>query len=73
MYAGTGISTDSARRKKSNVGRVDGGQCKKLFRGRPMPELRPGMGAWDSVTGQRQLRWDREGMNGPFVVLQRTD
>jgi radical SAM superfamily enzyme YgiQ (UPF0313 family) len=40
MYAGTGISTDSARRKKSKAwARWTARQCKKLFQARPMPEL----------------------------------
>jgi radical SAM superfamily enzyme YgiQ (UPF0313 family) len=40
MYAGTGISTDSARRKKSKTwARWTAKQCKKLFRAKPMPEL----------------------------------
>jgi hypothetical protein len=40
MYAGTGISTDSARRKKSKAwARWTARQCKKLFRAKPMPEL----------------------------------
>jgi hypothetical protein len=40
MYAGTGISTDSARRKKSKAwARWTAGQCRKLFRAEPMPEL----------------------------------
>jgi radical SAM superfamily enzyme YgiQ (UPF0313 family) len=40
MYAGTGISTDSARRKKSMVwARWTARQCKKLFRANPMPAL----------------------------------
>jgi hypothetical protein len=41
MYAGTGISTDSARRKKSKSwARWTARQCKKLFEAKPMPELR---------------------------------
>jgi hypothetical protein len=41
MYAGTGISTDSARRKKSKTwARWTARQCKKLFQAKPMPELR---------------------------------
>ena len=41
MYAGTGISTDSARRKKAKRwARWTASQCKKLFQARPMPELR---------------------------------
>lgn len=40
MYAGTGISTDSARRNKSKSwARWTAKQCKKLFRATPMPEL----------------------------------
>jgi hypothetical protein len=40
MYAGTGISTDSARRKKSKSwARWTAKQCKKLFTAKPMPEL----------------------------------
>ncbi len=41
MYAGTGISTDSARRKKSKKwARWTARQCKRLFKARPMPELK---------------------------------
>jgi len=41
MYAGTGISTDSARRKKSKTwARWTASQCRKLFQAKPMPELR---------------------------------
>ncbi len=41
MYAGTGISTDSARRKKSKSwARFTAHQCRKLFQSKPMPELR---------------------------------
>ena len=40
MYAGTGISTDSARRKKAKKwARWTARQCKKLFRADPMPGL----------------------------------
>jgi len=54
MYAGTGISTDSVRRKKSKRwARWTARQCMKLFHATPMPELKspvwdiefqPGMG-----------------------------
>jgi len=54
MYAGTGISTDSARKKKSKRwARWTAKQCGKLFHAEPMPELKapewnvgvlPGMG-----------------------------
>jgi hypothetical protein len=40
MYAGTGISTDSARRKKSKAwAKWTARQCKKLFQAKPMPHL----------------------------------
>jgi len=40
MYAGTGISTDSARRKKSKQwARWTARQCKRLFQAKPMPGL----------------------------------
>jgi radical SAM superfamily enzyme YgiQ (UPF0313 family) len=40
MYAGTGISTDSARRRKSKKwARWTASQCRKLFQSKPMPEL----------------------------------
>jgi radical SAM superfamily enzyme YgiQ (UPF0313 family) len=42
MYAGTGISTDSARRKKSKAwAKWTAKQCKRLFEAKPMPELQP--------------------------------
>ncbi|HEY4355888.1 MAG TPA: radical SAM protein [Acidobacteriaceae bacterium] len=40
MYAGTGISTDSARRKKAKrSARWLAAQTRKIFRAKPMPEL----------------------------------
>ena len=40
MYAGTGISTDSARKKKAKTSaRWIAGQTRKIFRAKPMPEL----------------------------------
>jgi len=40
MYAGTGISTDSARREKNKKwAKWTARQCKKLFKATPMPEL----------------------------------
>jgi radical SAM superfamily enzyme YgiQ (UPF0313 family) len=40
MYAGTGISTDSARRKKSKKwARFLAAQTKRLFQAKPMPDL----------------------------------
>jgi radical SAM superfamily enzyme YgiQ (UPF0313 family) len=73
MYAGTGISTDSARRKKSKRwARWTAHQCKKLFRANPMPELagpvwpekllpKIGQPAFASVQGNS--------IAGPFVVM----
>ncbi len=40
MYAGTGISTDSARRKKAKTSaRWIAAQAKRIFKAKPMPEL----------------------------------
>ena len=40
MYAKTGISADSARRKKANnVARWIAKPCRMLFQAKPMPEL----------------------------------
>jgi hypothetical protein len=72
MYAGTGISTDSARRKKSKRwARWTARQCKKLFQAKPMPELpspewkiglgRLGQAAFEGVGGRD--------IKGPFAVL----
>jgi hypothetical protein len=74
MYAGTGISTDSARRKKSKAwAKWTARQCKKLFEARPMPELAGpeweiglaamGRTAFDGGDGQK--------MAGSFVVFQK--
>ncbi|MGH9600720.1 MAG: B12-binding domain-containing radical SAM protein [Terracidiphilus sp.] len=63
MYAGTGISTDSARRKKSKAwARWTARQCKKLFRAKPMPELA-------SPVWEIGLSGGGQKMPGPFAVL----
>jgi radical SAM superfamily enzyme YgiQ (UPF0313 family) len=72
MYAGTGISTDSARRKKSKAtARWMAAQCKKLFQAKPMPELQSP--AWELTFAPVGLRpaFLRNGLqdDGPFVVL----
>jgi hypothetical protein len=72
MYAGTGISTDSARRKKSKRwARWTAHQCKKLFRARPMPELEGPK--WEiGIPGIGQAAFDggESGeMRGTFVVI----
>ena len=55
MYAGTGISTDSARRKKSKKwARWTARQCKKLFKAKPMPELKSP--DWGTFAAPGQLR-----------------
>jgi hypothetical protein len=78
MYAGTGISTDSARRKKSKRwARWTARQCKKLFQARPMPELEgpkweiglPGLPslvqpAFEGVGGHQS--------SGPFVSISKS-
>jgi radical SAM superfamily enzyme YgiQ (UPF0313 family) len=54
MYAGSGISTDSARRKKSKKwARWTAGQCRKLFQAKPMPELQSPR--WEPVSGSSSL------------------
>ena len=69
MYAGTGISTDSARRKKSKRwARWTARQCKKLFQARPMPELAGP--EWEiGLGGMAQTAFDDSEMAGPFVVM----
>ena len=72
MYAGTGISTDSARRKKSKRwARWTARQCKKLFQAKPMPEL--AFPRWDprkAVMGQTAFAAiSGDESQGPFAVL----
>jgi len=70
MYAGTGISTDSARRKKSKAwAKWTAKQCKRLFQATPMPELAGPV--WEigmPQLGQAAFEGG-EGLSGPFVVL----
>jgi hypothetical protein len=61
MYAGTGISTDSARREEvaTKWAKWTARQCKKLFEARPMPDLAgPEVGDWDC------RRWGRAAFAG---------
>jgi hypothetical protein len=69
MYAGTGISTDSARRKKAKTSaRFIARQCRKLFQAKPMPELRsPDWGLGAIVSPERMLGISDTA--GPFNVL----
>jgi radical SAM superfamily enzyme YgiQ (UPF0313 family) len=75
MYAGTGISTDSARRKKSKTwARWTAKQCRKLFAAKPMPELQSP--AWELAFSSANLR--RPAFLGPqetspFIVLPNPD
>src|SRR6201996_6139065 len=62
MYAGTGISTDSARRKKANTGaRWLSHYTRKFFTAKPMPEL--AMPIWVKPRA-------RAGAVSPFPVLE---
>jgi hypothetical protein len=62
MYAGTGISTDSARRKKANSGaRWLSRYTRKFFTAKPMPEL--AMPVWVNARS-------RAGGVSPFPVLE---
>ena len=74
MYAGTGISTDSARRKKSRRwARWTARQCRKLFQAKPMPSLQPPV--WELAPASHQLprpafvRNEHGGEMGPLVVI----
>jgi radical SAM superfamily enzyme YgiQ (UPF0313 family) len=72
MYAGTGISTDSARRKKSKaMARWTARQCKRLFQAKPMPELQSP--DWErgklAGIGQAAFEGGSAGAPGPFVVF----
>ncbi len=74
MYAGTGISTDSARRKKSRRwARWTARQCKRLFQAKPMPELAgPKWEIGLSGLGQPATNGgDGQQMQNPFAVLPR--
>jgi len=74
MYAGTGISTDSARRKKSKSwARWTARQCRKLFQASPMPELQSP--AWElaftssGLPRPAFLRASHQHDSGTFTVL----
>jgi hypothetical protein len=71
MYAGTGISTDSARRKKAKTwARWTAKQGKKLFRATPMPELISRI--WDlSLNGLGQAPFEGGKLARPFVVISK--
>jgi radical SAM superfamily enzyme YgiQ (UPF0313 family) len=65
MYAGTGISTDSARRQKAKASaRFMARHIRKLFAAKPMPELTSP--AWDLGLAGNSGQTDA----GPFPVLR---
>jgi radical SAM superfamily enzyme YgiQ (UPF0313 family) len=74
MYAGTGISTDSARRKKSKTwARWTARRCRKLFQARPMPELQTPL--WELTSGELHLPsflMNDPDASGPFVVIPKS-
>jgi radical SAM superfamily enzyme YgiQ (UPF0313 family) len=75
MYAGTGISTDSARRKKSKTwARWMAKECRRFFQARPMPELRSPV--WEvglaSVPGYPLVSLGTIQTDGLFVVLPKS-
>jgi radical SAM superfamily enzyme YgiQ (UPF0313 family) len=72
MYAGTGISTDSARRKKSKaMARWTARQCKRLFQAKPMPGLKAP--EWNTgfapALGQNAFSGGAPDLSAAFVVL----
>lgn len=73
MYAGTGISTDSARRKKSKVmARFMAKQTKRLFQAKPMPGLKsPEWGLGFTSAARRKPVVVQAEPATPFVVLPR--
>jgi radical SAM superfamily enzyme YgiQ (UPF0313 family) len=71
MYAGTGISTDSARRKKSKGwARWTAKQCKRLFEAKPMPDLKARVWELGPAPGMVQAALAGGPVAaGPFFVL----
>ena len=64
MYAGTGISTDSARRKKAKKwARWTARQCKELFQADPMPGLQTP--DWNVAPSTGAIA-----MSGPISAIQ---
>jgi hypothetical protein len=72
MYAGTGISTDSARRKKAKTSaRWMAAQAKRLFRAKPMPELQSPVWALPGTASMLKaaLAVGMPADKSPFTVL----
>jgi hypothetical protein len=75
MYAGTGISTDSARRKKAKKSaRWMVRQTRKVFQAKPMPELQSPVWALPSTASMLRtaLNTGMPAENGPFTVLPKS-
>lgn len=73
MYAGTGISTDSARRNKSKQwARWTARLCRKLFQAKPMPDLQ--FPAWGLPGESRHsARWsENQRDRSPFMVIPKS-
>jgi radical SAM superfamily enzyme YgiQ (UPF0313 family) len=74
MYAGTGISTDSARRKKSKTAaRWMARQTRKFFQAKPMPELESPV--WELALASPTLRQSfmpAVQQTSPLVVLPKS-
>jgi radical SAM superfamily enzyme YgiQ (UPF0313 family) len=77
MYAGTGISTDSARRKKSKTwARWTAKQCRKLFQAKPMPHLQSP--DWELAFASPLVRRpaflgnEQQHETGPYVVISKS-
>jgi hypothetical protein len=74
MYAGTGLATDSARRKKSEKwARWTARQCRKLFHAKPLPELQSPLWERDSATASPRpafLNSNRPDKPGPLAILR---
>jgi radical SAM superfamily enzyme YgiQ (UPF0313 family) len=72
MYAGTGISSDSARRKKSKAwAKWTARQCKRLFQAKPMPELASRV--WETEPGgigDPPFILDGAAPHSPLCVIQ---
>jgi hypothetical protein len=72
MYAGTGISTDSARRKKARTtARWMAKQCRKLFQAKAMPELQSPEWELPFATAPVPafVNAGAETISGPFTVV----
>lgn len=74
MYAGTGLATDSARKKKSEKwARWTARLCRRLFHAKPMPQLQSPVwevGFLSSDSRRASLNTGRADDSGPLTVLR---